>query len=94
MIIIIFLIISSLTFFTHPFRQDYNLTHSPNVKHYIYSFTIQAHHLIPKRIVDIEGIHPDGQKVQAFQIVQVQIPPKLRPVGDKTLGDAEPLEQI
>ena len=72
-----------MDFLSHqPFRQRDKLPDCPDTKHNVHSFAVRAHYLVQKFVVNVEGVRPDNQEVQSFQVIQVEIPPEFRFVGD------------
>lgn len=71
-----------IDFLHQPFRQRDKFADSPDTKHNVHSFAVRAHYLVQKFVVNVEGVRPDNQEVQSFQVIQVEISPEFRFVGD------------
>lgn len=76
-----------------PFRQRDKFADSPDTKHDVRALDIRAHYLVQKFVVNVEGVRPDNQEVQSFQVIQVEISPEFRLVGDDVGREIERLNQ-
>lgn len=82
-----------IDFLHQPFRQRDKLSDSPDTKHNVHSFAVRAHYLVQKFVVNVEGVRPDNQEVQSFQVIHIEISPEFRLVGDDVGREIERLNQ-
>jgi len=82
-----------IDFLHQPFRQRDKFADSPDTKQDVRAFPVRAHYLVQKFVVNVEGVRPDNQEVQSFQVIQVEISPEFRFVGDDVGREIERLNQ-